>query len=251
MPTDRTRTALLEQWEELVRGVDALPDAAFGAPTRLPGWSGSVLVEHLTSGPRSVVRALTDPAPTGRPVAVTAYYPQARAAANDVDARSRAGAAGRTPAELRERLASSVADAERHLDAAPDGAVVATRLGPLTLVDVLATRCVEAVVHGLDLPVPMPPSAGALRVTVRLLARTLAATWPGRSVEVRIPPHVAVQCLGGPRHTRGTPPNVVEADPVAFAEVAAGRRAWADAVADGSIRASGKRSDLRDLLPVL
>ncbi len=251
MPANRTRIALLDQWAELIRGVDALPDAAFDAPTRLPAWTGSVLLEHLTNGPRSVVRALTDPTPTGRPMAVTAYYPQARAAAGDVDARSRAAAARRTPLELRALLAESVAEARQHLDGAADDAVVATRLGPLTLVDVLATRCVEAVVHGLDLAVPVQPRAGALRVTVRLLARTLAGTWPGKSVELRIPPHVAVQCLAGPRHTRGTPPNIVEADPVAFVEVAAGRRAWAGAIADGSIRASGERSDLRNLLPVL
>ncbi len=65
MPADRTRAALLQQWDELVRSVDPLPDAVFDAPTRLPGWTGGVLVAHLTNGPRSVVRALSDPRPTG------------------------------------------------------------------------------------------------------------------------------------------------------------------------------------------
>ena len=57
------------------------------------------------------------------------------------------------------------------------------------------------------------PSRGELADAVRLTARTLAAVAPGASVEVRVPPFVAVQCIQGPRHTRGTPPNVVETDP--------------------------------------
>ena len=61
----------------------------------------------------------------------------------------------------------------------------------------------------------------------------LAAQAPGRSVEVRIPPFVAVQAVAGPRHTRGTPPNVVETDPVTWLRLATGRAAFADAVAAG------------------
>ena len=57
------------------------------------------------------------------------------------------------------------------------------------------------------------PDRDALAKAVRLTARTLAALAPGASVEVRVPPFVAVQCVAGPRHTRGTPPNVVETDP--------------------------------------
>src|ERR1700728_2800091 len=57
------------------------------------------------------------------------------------------------------------------------------------------------------------PDRDALASAVRLTARTLAAVAPGASVEVRVPPFVAVQCVAGPKHTRGTPPNVVETDP--------------------------------------
>lgn len=57
------------------------------------------------------------------------------------------------------------------------------------------------------------PTRDELAAAVRLTARTLAAMAPGASVEVRIPPFVAVQCIEGPRHTRGTPPNIVETDP--------------------------------------
>ena len=88
------------------------------------------------------------------------------------------------------------------------------------------------------------------RYAVRLLARSLASRAPGRSVELRVPPHVAVQCVEGPRHTRGTPPNVVEVEPLAFLDLAFGVLGWDEAVARGSVRASGERADLRAWLPL-
>jgi hypothetical protein len=87
----------------------------------------------------------------------------------------------------------------------------------------------------------------ALRDVVRETARAFAAVHPGRSVELRIPPYVAVQCVAGPRHTRGTPPNVVETDPATWLRLYAGRVPWHVAVADGRISASGERSDLSGL----
>ena len=95
------------------------------------------------------------------------------------------------------------------------------------------------------------PGRTTVASAVRLSARALAATIPGRSVEVRIPPYAAVQCLPGPRHTRGTPPNVVETDPVTWVLLAAGRLGWAEAVAAGRVRASGERADLSAYLPVV
>ena len=95
------------------------------------------------------------------------------------------------------------------------------------------------------------PGRAELAAAVRLTARTLAAEAPGASVEVRIPPFVAVQCISGPRHTRGTPPNVVETDPVTWVRLATGRATFADAVATGAVRASGNRADLSAHLPVL
>jgi hypothetical protein len=88
-------------------------------------------------------------------------------------------------------------------------------------------------------------------VTARTLARMLAGQAPGRSVEVRVPPYVAVQCVAGPRHTRGTPPNVVETDPVTWLELATGRLSWSEARRVGRISASGERADLSAYLPVL
>jgi hypothetical protein len=94
------------------------------------------------------------------------------------------------------------------------------------------------------------PDRVALRLTVRALADQLAVDHPGRSVEVRIPPFAAVQCIAGPRHTRGTPPNVVETDPATFVALACGFEDWDVAVRAGRVRASGERADLRAYLPL-
>jgi hypothetical protein len=84
-----------------------------------------------------------------------------------------------------------------------------------------------------------------------MLTGIVAERAPGKTVELRVPPYAAVQCVEGPRHTRGTPPNVVEVEPVAWIELATGRRAWNDAIGDGRIAASGDRADLSPYLPVL
>lgn len=94
------------------------------------------------------------------------------------------------------------------------------------------------------------PDRVVLRDAVRALLGELAHRAPGRSVEVRVPPFGAVQCVAGPRHTRGTPANVVETDPLTWLSVATGRLDWAAAVAAGRIRASGIRTDVSHLLPV-
>jgi hypothetical protein len=94
------------------------------------------------------------------------------------------------------------------------------------------------------------PDRGVLRDAVRALLAELAGRAPGRSVEVRVPPYGAVQCVAGPRHTRGTPPNVVETDPVTWILLACGRLGWAEAQARGRVRVSGIRADLSPYLPV-
>ena len=95
------------------------------------------------------------------------------------------------------------------------------------------------------------PPRPALAAAVRLSLRTLAQLAPGRSVEVRVPPFAAVQCIEGPRHTRGTPPNVVETDPRTWLELATGTLTWPAAVATGKITASGNRADLSAHLPLV
>ncbi len=155
---------------------------------------------------------------------------------------------------IRSRLRDRVVAAAAGLDGVDTRRLVTVASGRtggagMRLGDLLLAGAVEGVVHGLDLGVE--PVRDALRLAVKACTGLLAARAPGRSVEVRVPPFVAVQAVEGPRHTRGTPPNVVEADAVAFVEVAAGRLSWADAVADGRVRASGARADLRPYLPLL
>lgn len=94
-----------------------------------------------------------------------------------------------------------------------------------------------------------PPQA-ALRSATRYLLQALEAKAPGRSVEVRVPPVAAVQCVAGPRHTRGTPPNVIETDPLTWFRLATGRLGWAEGVHSGAVRASGSRADLSAYLPL-
>lgn len=101
-----------------------------------------------------------------------------------------------------------------------------------------------------DLEGGRAPDAKVLGDAVRTLLRTLATSAPGRSVEVRVPPYGAVQCGQGPRHARGTPPNVVETDPLTWVEVATGRISWARAVREGRVRASGIRTDLSGYFPL-
>lgn len=101
------------------------------------------------------------------------------------------------------------------------------------------------------LPWDSPPDRADLAKAVRLSLRTLAQVAPGRSVEVRVPPFAAVQCVEGPRHTRGTPPNVVEMDARTWLELASGSLVWTDAVATGRVTASGNRADLATLLPLV
>ena len=94
-----------------------------------------------------------------------------------------------------------------------------------------------------------PPRA-VVGAAVKTSARWLAQQVPGRSVELRVPPHVAVQLVPGPRHTRGTPPNVVETDAATWLRLATGELSWDDAVAEGRVSASGNRADLSAHLPL-
>jgi hypothetical protein len=87
-------------------------------------------------------------------------------------------------------------------------------------------------------------------MAVRYLLQALADKVPGNSVEVRVPPFGAVQCIEGPRHTRGTPPNVVELDAATWLALATGGLSWDEAAASGKVYASGTRATLDGFLPV-
>ena len=90
-----------------------------------------------------------------------------------------------------------------------------------------------------------------LRLLTKHFLALLQQRAPGNSVEVRVPPYAAVQVVAGVRHTRGTPPNVVETDALTFLRLATGRMPWDDAVRAGKVHASGLRADLSSALPLL
>jgi hypothetical protein len=113
--------------------------------------------------------------------------------------------------------------------------------------DVVATA-VQRVLAAVD--ADTTPEPDDLRLLVRHFLALLAAKAPGRSVEVRVPPYAAIQCVDGPRHTRGTPPGVVETDPLTWVLLGLGRLAWEDAVRSGRLTASGERTNLAGYLPL-
>ena len=89
-----------------------------------------------------------------------------------------------------------------------------------------------------------------LAAAVRFSLEELAELAPGNSVEVRVPPFGVIQCVAGPRHTRGTPPNVVETDAATWLALVRGTQTWAEAVTAGKVAASGSRADLEAWLPL-
>jgi hypothetical protein len=93
--------------------------------------------------------------------------------------------------------------------------------------------------------------ADDLRLLTKHLLALLVARAPGGAVEVRVPPYAVAQCVEGTRHTRGTPPAVVEMDPHTWVGLAIGDIEWVEAARDGRLLASGERSDLGPLLPLV
>lgn len=241
------------QFAQLDTIVSGLGPAELERPTRLGTWRVAELVAHI--GMSNMSRYLAGP-PATRPGMDTVDWVRGCAsAAAVVDERAQAMTEEARPAELRTLVRETRIAVDKALvDVDPDF-VVPSRFGDITLVDYLATRCVELTVHSLDLTaaIGQDPSLddAATAVAVKLLLNALAVMSPGKSVEVRVPPHAAVQCVEGPRHTRGTPGNVVEMDPVTWLELATGRLDWTPARDDGRVHASGERADLSPLLPLM
>ncbi|GGS88899.1 maleylpyruvate isomerase family mycothiol-dependent enzyme [Streptomyces chromofuscus] len=250
----KTRAAVLAQFGAVREAVRGLTPEQLALPTRLGDWTVRDLVAHIGMALAAVSRLVDeaeprrqDAAPTDWPAAIAADAP-----AIAETARCLAGQHADVDAHL--------ADVERRftaaLDAHPGTRLLATSAGALPLADYVVTRTVELVVHTDDLnaAVPgldVPYDRQALAAATRLLADALAAKAPGGSTEVRIPPYAVVQCVEGPRHTRGTPPNVVETDPLTWIRLATGRLTWTDAVAQARVSASGERADLGKLLPLM
>ncbi|MFD4769890.1 maleylpyruvate isomerase family mycothiol-dependent enzyme [Streptomyces niveus] len=249
---DKTRTAALTQFAHVRAAVLALTPEQLALPAGLGDWTVRELAAHLCFGVESVSRALEQPAPPAVEVGLPEWAFATAAYAAPISDDVKAYAASAEPAELFARTADRITEL---LSDAPADRLIAIRVGAMRLGDFLVTRTVELVVHTDDLHratgLDIPFDRQALAACTRLLADALAAKAPGASTEVRIPPYAVVQCVEGPRHTRGTPPNVVETDPVTWLRLATGRTTWAEALASAQVSASGERADLGALLPVM
>jgi uncharacterized protein (TIGR03083 family) len=243
------QAALMRDW------LAQLPLEDFGRPSVLPGWDVRLLTGHVLMIFRGLLGALGSPVDEP-PLALHDYVARYRVDAAEIDAVTAELAADHSPDELLTELDLLLREVRVRL-AEPLPKVVRAPRGPISGADYLTTRIFEVLAHSEDLSRSLPDRAPialdrkALGVGVRSLAGMLAAKHPGRSVEVRVPPFTAVQCITGPRHTRGTPPNVVETDPVTFLLLATGRTDWSQALAAGQVRASGNRADLSEQLPLL
>ncbi|MFJ9720772.1 sterol carrier family protein [Streptomyces sp. NPDC101213] len=250
----RTRAAVLAQLGHVRRAVATLTPEQLALPTRLGEWTVRELVAHIGTAVTAVERSLDLPEPA-RPDATLLDWPFATAAeAPAVDASARRLSADH-PDPAAHLTAVERGLVER-LDAHPGSRLLETEAGALSLADYLVTRTVGLVVHTDDLnaAVPgldVPYDRQALAAATRLLADALAVRAPGGATEVRIPPYAVVQCVEGPRHTRGTPPNVVETDPLTWVRLACGRLTWKAAVEEAKVAASGERADLAELLPLM
>jgi uncharacterized protein (TIGR03083 family) len=249
---DGAGAALLEQSAAIRAWLSDVPAEAFDRPSVLDGWDVRTLVGHVLL----VHRGLLD-RPSPQPaLPVSEFVARYRRDVAAIDESTRRATGEHSPVELA-RAMSVAADALAVRLGEPLPRVLDSPRGPTTTADFVQTRVVELVVHADDLSrsvpelAPVRESRRALAVATRTLASALAERHPGRSVEVRVPPFVAVQAVPGPRHTRGTPPNVIETDPLTFLRLATGRLDWLDAVRSGAVAASGSRADLSGQLPVL
>lgn len=236
-----------------------LPAEVLARPSVLDGWSVGDLSAHIALT-ADAVAALTPAVRGAKPLTIGEYvanYADAAAAIDELT-RTAAGGPDRSVAALHDALDERLATAVSNLDElGPADRVVAARRGPIRLGAFLATRVIELVVHTDDLARSLPdvtipaPERPAEQLACRVLLDVLAERAPGRSVELRVPPYAAIQCVPGPRHTRGTPPAVIETDATTWLRLAGGRVTWPAAVEGGQLSASGERADLSAYLPLL
>ncbi|WP_161606032.1 sterol carrier family protein [Microlunatus speluncae] len=259
-PKPQPEQHLLAQSRIVRDWLTALPAEAFAAPTVLESWDVRTLTGHLVGVHTRLTEALRQP--TRQPAVpvheLVRRYRHDAAMIMDWTERLTGDHSG---PELVRQLSAAIDElAEALSPEAPRPKVIMTPRGPGRTADFIATRILDLVVHADDLSRSWPGRPAieqhrpALAHCTRTLAAILAAQQPGRSIEVRVPPFAAVQCgIGepGPTHTRGTPPNVVETDPVTFLRLATGRISWAEAREAGAVTASGQRADLSPALPVL
>lgn len=256
--------ALVDQSQVLLEWLRQLPETDFARPSALPGWDVRTLVGHLLMIELGAARLLRRRS-SGPAVPMHEFVRRYRRDVTALEEATRAATGTKSGPELMAAMTDAVTELRPAFTGVAPGSFIETPRGAISVRDWVATRIIDVVVHADDLSRSLPElepvelRRSALGDACRALAEILAAQHPGRTVEVRVPPHAAVQCGSpgaavadaGPTHTRGTPPNVVECAPLTFLRLATGRLGWADAVADGLVLASGERADLSAALPVL
>ncbi|WP_407551717.1 sterol carrier family protein [Streptomyces sp. Pv4-95] len=249
----KTRAAVPAQFGHLQKAVRALTPDQLDGPVPSGGGTAGEQAVRAALALEDVCRSLGQPEPPRQEIAL-ADWPAASAGSQG-DGVEEVVPEPADPSELAVLLDRAAAWYAELVPAAPDGRLLATGAGAMRLDDALVTCCVRLVLltdglaraTGQDIPFDRQ----ALATTTRLLADALAHKAPGNSVEVRVPPFAVVQCVEGPKHTRGTPPNVVETDPLTWLRLATGRTTWSAALDAAAVSASGERADIGGYLPVL
>lgn len=251
----KTRTAVLTQFGNVRQAVATLTEEQLAGPTRLGDWTVRDLAAHLTMAVEAISGSLERDAPPKQALALPDWPFTTADRAEDISDNTRTLALANP--DLDALFARTEQRITESLDKTPHDRLIGSRTGAMTLADYLVTRTVELIVHTDDLNAALPGRLDipydrqALAACTRLLADALAVKAPGGSTEVRIPPFAVVQCVEGLRHTRGTPPNVVETDPLTWIRLATGRVTWQDALQEAKVSASGERADLGALLPLM
>lgn len=252
----RVRQALIGQVEAVTAAAHELTAEQRALSSGLPGWDVHRLLVHIALQIDALPRFLAGPEAATRvpELDLPTWVLTTGTVAADLDRETREESAHAPDAGA--RINEAVAQLEPVLESAVRADLLIPHgFGAMRMLDFTVTRLVELVVHSDDLARATGTAVTldrlALAATVRVLTDALAVKAPGSSVEVRVPPFAVVQCVEGPRHTRGTPPNVVETDPLTWVRLATGRIAWTDARAAGAVSASGERADLDGQLPLL
>ncbi|MGW1516574.1 sterol carrier family protein [Streptomyces sp. NPDC002287] len=248
----KIRAAVTAQFGHVAAAVGELGPEQLARPSGLGHWNVGELAAHIAWIADSLAAGLARPPGAVAELSAVEWPFATASLAGKISEAARETLTGAPLPELFERAGARMAEA---LEAAPGHRVMDLWIGDMTLADFLVTRTVELVVHTDDLnraaDLGIPLDRQALAACTRLLADALAMKAPGGSVEVRIPPFAVVQCVEGPRHTRGTPPNVVETDPLTWLRLATGRTGWAEALDAAEVSAGGERADLSGLLPLM
>lgn len=236
----------------------ARPVTLGNRPVMLGNWDVRALTGHLVQMISSTTEALNRPTTT-RPVTLDAHMRTRRHSITRIDAEMRRTIGNDGGPTLARQLQAQISDLQYTLSGELPSAVE-LHLEAVRPLDLLRTVLIEFVVHSNDLShavgdeVPVPLDPQAVIEVARVYAELLGRAWPGRTLEVRVPPATAVQVAaldGGSTHTRGTPPNVIEMDPHTWIDLASGRLTWERAIENRRVSRSGAHTNLGPLLAPL